>query len=217
MRKALIVDDHPVFRNGLKTAFEGWRIFEAIDEAGSAAEAREALDRGGYGLAMVDVGLPDGSGMDLIESRAGLPGTPAFFVLTMEADASLARRAIRAGATGFASKNLTLGVLELAVRLVLAGEPYIEGEILRDLLTAEAILSGARHEGRRLVDGLTPRERSTLDALLEGLNAKEIAQRLGVSHRTAENYQSAVYAKLGARSPVALVRIALDAGLIASL
>lgn len=217
MRKALIVDDHPVFRNGLKTAFEGWRAFDSIDEAGSASEALEALDRGGYALAMVDVGLPDGSGMDLVESRAGLHGAPAFFVLTMEADASLARRAIRAGASGFASKNLALGVLELAVRLVMAGEPYIEGEILRDLLTADAILSRARHEGQRLVGGLTPRERSALDALLEGLNAKEIALRLGVSQRTAENYQSAVYAKLGARSPVELVRIALDAGLIASL
>ncbi|MCP5453087.1 MAG: response regulator transcription factor [Spirochaetaceae bacterium] len=216
MRKALIVDDHPVFRNGLKTALGGWRIFDAVDEAGSAAEARDAVDRGGYELAMVDVGLPDGSGMDLVESRAGLAGAPAFFVLTMEADASLARRAVRAGAAGFASKNLALGVLELAVRLVMAGEPYIEGEILRDLLTADAVLSSSRREGRRLVGGLTPRERAALDALLDGLNAKEMAQKLGVSQRTAENYQSAVYAKLGARSPVDLVRIALAAGLIAS-
>jgi DNA-binding NarL/FixJ family response regulator len=161
---------------------------------------------------MIDIGLPDASGMELVEAKAGLPGSPRFFILTMEADASLARRAFRAGASGFASKNISLGVLALAVRLVAAGELYAEGEILRDLLTSETHFPGERPDLKERLASLTDRERAVLDAVLEGLSAKEAASRLGVSYRTAENYQSAVYAKMGARTAVELVKLAMGAG-----
>ena len=212
MKRLLIVDDHPVFRNGLRQAVAGMNEFGEILEAGSSAEALALIERGGIDLVMVDIGLPDASGMDIVEAKAGLPGSPRFFIMTMEADASLALRAFRAGASGFASKNLSLGVLTLAVRLVAAGELYVEGEILRDMLTSEAQLPGERPDLKERLESLTDRERAVLDAVLEGLSAKEAASRLGVSYRTAENYQSAVYAKMGARTAVDLVRLAMGAG-----
>lgn len=213
MKKLLIVDDHPVFRNGLRQAFEDLRCFDETVEAGSGAEASMALGEGGFSLAIVDIGLPDRSGLDLIEARAGLPGEPVFFVLTMESGAGLARRALQAGASGFASKNLSLSTLVLAVSLVMAGELYVEGEILRDILTADSWKGTVRQEMILKVQALTGRERAMLDAMLEGKSAKEAAAHLGVSLRTAENYQSTVYARLGAKTPVDLVRVALKAGL----
>lgn len=213
MKKLLIVDDHLVFRNGLRQAFEEMHDFDAIVEAGSGAEAFVALGHGGFSLAIIDIGLPDHSGLDIIEAKAGLPGAPAFFVLTMEASTELARRAFRAGASGFASKNLSLDTLVLAINLVMAGELYVEGELLRDILTADSWKGSVRQDMVMKAGTLTGRERAMLDAMLEGLSAKEAAARLGVSLRTAENYQSTVYAKLGAKTPVDLVRVALKAGL----
>lgn len=213
MKTLLIVDDHPVFRNGLRQAFEDTQEFEHIVEAGTGAQALTALGEGRFDLVIMDIGLPDLSGLDIIEARAGMPGAPAFFVLTMESSTELARRAFLAGATGFASKNIALASLMLAVALVTAGELYVEGEILRDILTADIRLSQVRKELSIKAGMLTDRERATLEAMLDGLSAKEVALRLGVSLRTAENYQSAVYAKLGARTPVDLVRVALKAGL----
>ncbi len=213
MKRLLIVDDHPVFRNGLRQALEDTQEFEHIVEAGTGAQALTALGEGRFDLVIMDIGLPDLSGLDIIEARAGLAGAPAFFVLTMEATTELARRAFMAGAAGFASKNIALATLMLAVALVTAGELYVEGEILRDILTADVRLSQVRKELSIKAGMLTDRERATLEAMLDGLSAKEVALRLGVSLRTAENYQSAVYAKLGARTPVDLVRVALKAGL----
>lgn len=217
MRRLLIVDDHPIFRNCLRLALAEAGDFGEIVEAGSGAEARAALGASAFDLVLLDQGLPDASGLEILEAAARSPGAPLFFILTMSADASLAKRAFTLGAAGFASKNIALGTLVLALRLVLAGELYLEAEIFRDLLSsAQEAKPGAAEsaELRGRVDSLSERERAVLEALLEGLAAKEAAVRLGVSRRTAENYQSAVYAKLGARSPVDLIRIALAAGLL---
>lgn len=218
MRRLLIVDDHPIFRNCLKLALAEAGDFGEIVEAGSAAQARAALEGSAFDLALVDQGLPDASGLDILESSARGSGAPRFFVLTMSADAALARRAFALGALGFASKNIALGTLVLAIRLVLEGQPYLEAEIFQELIGRDQAprepSAEIRAERRERLASLSERERELLDAILEGLPAKEAALRLGVSTRTAENYQSAVYAKLGARSPVDLVRIALDAGLL---
>lgn len=213
MSRLLIVDDHPIFRNGLKKALEDMGERGPITEAGSGKEALAALDGGGFDVVVLDLGLPDMSGFDVLESRASLPGSPHFFMLTMNADSSLARKAFRFGASGFASKNISLSALVLALRLVEAGELYVEAEILRDILTAEVRHPRENAEHGRRVASLTERERAMLDAILDGLSAKEAAARLGVSTRTAENYQSAVYLKLGARTPVQLIRVAVGAGL----
>ena len=211
MKRLLIVDDHPVFRNGLKQALEDALEFDGIVEAGSGAAAIAELEASDFDLAILDVGLPDMSGFDILEAKARVIGSPRFFVLTMSADPSLARKALRCGASGFASKNLALGTLVLALRLVDSGELYVEGEILRDMLTAELRFPKVRPDLRRKFEELTERERAVLDVMLEGLNAKEIACKLGVSRRTAENYQSSVYAKVGARTAVELVRMAISA------
>ena len=215
MRRLLLVDDHPIFRNCLRLALAESGDFGEIVEAGSLREARAALEAGAFDLVLLDQGLPDGGGLELVEEAARRPGAPLFFMLTMSADPALARRALALGAAGFASKNIALATLGLALRLALAGELYLEAEPLRSLAAADAAPGpGEGPELRARIASLTERERALLDALLEGLAAKEAALRLGVSRRTAENYQSAVYAKLGARSPVDLVRIALAAGLI---
>jgi two-component system, NarL family, nitrate/nitrite response regulator NarL len=216
MPRLLIVDDHPLFRSGVVSALRDAMDLEEIAEAGSLREALARLEAERYDLAVVDIGLPDGSGLEIVELEAGKPSAPRFFILSMNVDRASVRKALRMGACGYSSKGISLGHLVLALKLVLGGELFVEGEILKELL---AVTLREREDCPELLArlaSLTPREREFLDALLGGQTAKEMALGFGVSHRTAENYQSAVYAKLGARSPVELVRLAQRMGLMLS-
>ncbi len=187
---------------------------EELAEAGTAREAMYKIEAGAFDLAIVDIGLPDRSGLDIVETLARRPGAPSFFVLSMETNRALVRKALQFGASGYASKSIPIANLVLALELVLEGELFVEGELLRDLLTSALREPEERPELRERFEALTPREREFLDAILGGLTAKEIATRLGVSQRTAENYQSSIYSKIGARTPVDLVKLALRVGLM---
>lgn len=210
--RMLIVDDHPLFRMGVRNAFAETGDWEGIREAGSLAEAETALAGGGLDLVLLDLSLPDGNGFELLERHARAVGRPAFLVLSMNADRGVARRALGLGAAGYASKGIKLESLMLAARLVAAGELYIESEILRDLITAPFPPAEVDPAALSRIESLSPREKTALAALLEGLSTKEIAARLGVSQRTAENYQSSLYSKLDCEGPIALVRLACRAG-----
>ena len=151
--------------------------------------------------------------MEIIEALARKPGSPRFFILSMETNRGSVRRALQLGASGYASKTIPLGSLVMALRLVLAGELFVERDILRDLLTVSPRDPANQPELRSRFENLTPRELEFLDAFMGGLTSKEIAGRLGVSQRTAENYQSSIYSKTGVNTPVDLVRLAQLSGM----
>lgn len=214
MPQLIIVDDHPLFRAGVVRALEDAMGLEAIAEAGTAKEAIDAIEAGAFDLAIVDLSLPDRGGLDIVEALARAPRAPRFFVLTMETNRASVRRALQLGASGYASKGIPLASLVLALRLVLEGELFVEAELLRDLLTSSLRELEDHPELRSRFASLTPREREFLDALLGGLTTKEMAARLGVSQRTAENYQSSIYSKVGAKTPVDLVKLAQRVGMM---
>ena len=213
MHKLIIVDDHPLFRTGVVQALKETMDLEVIAEAGTVNEALAMLEAEAFDLAIVDVGLPDRSGLEIVEALARKPGSPRFFVLSMETNRGSVRKALQLGASGYASKTIPLGSLVLALRLVLEGELFVERDILRDLLTATPREASNQPEVRSRFESLTPREREFLSAFLGGLTSKEIAGRLGVSQRTAENYQSSIYLKTGVNTPVDLVRLAQLSGM----
>ena len=124
MAGTLIVDDHPLFRDGLRAALEAppdaliSGEFAPFSAAGSVAEATRILESPGNGLpalVILDISLPDGSGFDILEQFASRHGSPRFLMLSMHAERSLAIRAIRAGANGYASKQIPLESLLLGL------------------------------------------------------------------------------------------------------
>jgi len=216
MPRLMIVDDHPLFREGVVRALSEAMGAEDVAEAGSVKEALAKLEACAFDLVLVDIGLPDRDGLELVESLARKQGSPYFFVLSMSADRSSVRKALQVGASGYASKSIPLASLVLGLRLVLEGEIFVEAELLRDLLTVSLRESEQHPELLLRFEALTTREREILDALLRGSSPKEIAAQMGISHRTAENYQSSICLKIGAKSPVDLVKLAQRAGLMIS-
>jgi DNA-binding NarL/FixJ family response regulator len=217
MDSVLIVDDHPLFREGLKGALEASGAFGAIMQAGLATEAVAILSGPGEkrpSIVLLDINLPDGSGLDLLERFAGQKDAPRFLMLSMYADRSIVLKAVIAGAHGYASKQIPLEALILGIKLVAADQLFIEAELLRDLLTPRQIHTKDEAQAKLLLQCLSPRELDSFSLLAKGDSAKEIAAALGVSVRTVENYQSGIYSKLKLRSSVELVRLALRAGII---
>jgi DNA-binding NarL/FixJ family response regulator len=213
MKSILLVDDHPIFRAGLKAALADTKEYDLIGEACSVREATFALKQGKYDLMLLDLNLPDGSGLRILEQLQTQPERPQTMVLSMHAERNFAEEALKCGASGYATKNLPFATLNMGLNLIAAGELFIEGELLRDMLGSSNLNSLVDPEAQRALASLSAREREILTMLLGGSTIKEAAQRLFISVRTAENYQSSLYTKLGARSAVHLVVMALRGGM----
>ena len=101
--KLMIVDDHPLFRTGVAQALTEAMDLDGIAEAGTVTEAMSRLQAEAFDLAIVDVGLPDRSGLEIVEALAWKPGSPRFFMLSMETNRGSVRKALQLGASGYAS------------------------------------------------------------------------------------------------------------------
>ncbi len=200
--RVLLVEDHPLVAAGLAVALEA-SGFEVVEHARTLAEAREALARGrarALGVAIVDVALPDGSGLDLVSalSAARIPSV----ILTGQTTAARVREARARGALGFVAKTARLEMVLEALRAAMRGEPFLCTE-------ARSALAEAAGEVQ-----LTPRECEVLTLIAAGRTNKQIAALLGVAPRTAETHRERLMQKLGAHNAADLTRAAVTRGLV---
>jgi DNA-binding NarL/FixJ family response regulator len=186
--RILLVDDHPMVRQGLAAFFAVTPDLEVVAECADAEAALDAIEATRPDLVLVDLELVGRSGLWLIDEmrRRALPGRAV--VLTSYADPERARAATRAGARAFLLKRIDPDDLAQALRQVHSGRSVFDPEI------AGAVLDPAP---AATTPHLTPREREVLDALLSGLANKEIADALGISPRTVKGHVGALLAKLG--------------------
>ncbi|MHC1789925.1 response regulator [Solidesulfovibrio sp.] len=214
-KRLLIVDDHPLFREGLKVILRRDPLFEVVGEAGSAAEALRAAKACRPDLAVLDISLPDRSGIQLArELRQMLPDL-AILMVSMHAKADYVAEAMKVGALGYLTKDAATQNLLAGLRAVAAGTPYLDpglsAEISRALLTKTPRREDESHSA---YDSLTPREREVLRLVVEGLSNKEVAGTLAISVKTAEHHRGSLMRKLGLQNSVELVRYAAKLGLI---
>jgi DNA-binding NarL/FixJ family response regulator len=210
----LVVDDHALFREGLKFLLRELDSSLAVDEAGDCAAALERAAARSYDLVLLDLNLPGLRGMDALAAlRNALPGAPTV-VLSGEDSPELVRNAIKAGAMGFIPKSSTREVLIQALRLVFAGGVYLPPAAL-DTHTVAAPLAapaaGADSPAGRL--GLTPRQMDVLRCVIQGKPNKSIARELDISEGTVKAHLSAVMQALGARNRTEAVYAAAKLGL----
>ena len=208
--RVAVCDDHAVVRSGLRRILEAEQDLEVVGEAGGVAEAVALAAEVHPDVFVMDLGLPDGSGLTATaEVLARSPETKVL-VLTVHDDVAYLRRAFEAGATGYLVKEAADVELVLAVRQVAGGRQYVHPSLGAALLAPDApgaVLAGPGGE-------LSDREIEVLRLVALGLTNAEIAERLYVSVRTVETHRTHVHQKLDVRSRSELVRIARSAGLL---
>jgi DNA-binding NarL/FixJ family response regulator len=209
----LLVEDHATVREALAVTFQREAGFEVVAQAGSLEQAREKMLHE-IDVAVVDLGLPDGYGGDLIRDlREANPQAQAL-VLSASLERREIARAVEAGAAGVLSKTAHLDEVVRAVKRLRAGEPLMPLEEVVKLLRYASSRREEEIEARRSVEKLTPREVEVLEALAEGLGSEEIAQRLHISLRTERNHMANILSKLGVHSQLQALVFALRYGVV---
>jgi DNA-binding NarL/FixJ family response regulator len=189
-----MVDDHEVLRLGLRTLFSEADGFEVVGEAGTMAGAISSARALEPDVVLMDVRLPDGSGVEACrEIRTGHPQTRVLF-LTSYADDDAVLATILAGAQGFLLKEVGSDELLRAVRAVANGQSILDPAVTQRVLTRVQTLSASSTEPNE--EELSPQERRVLALVAEGKTNKEIAVALNLSEKTVGNYLSNVFQKL---------------------
>ncbi len=209
----VIVDDHPPLREGLKMILQRNGEFRVVREAGSVAEGRLAVNHAKPDFAVIDIGLPDGDGMELVRMvRRDSPDTK-ILVLTMLAQRELADAAFRSGAHGYILKESSARDLATALHAIRAGEKVIDPRLALVGTTGPGSTQTAVGAAGP-IDGysLTDREIEVFRLLSIGRSAKEIGVDLSISPKTVDNHRANILRKTGCVSMADLVRLAIRTG-----
>jgi two-component system, NarL family, response regulator NreC len=207
--RVLIVDDHAVVRSGLKLVLAAEKGIEPVGEAGSAREAIFEARSVKPDVILLDVVMPDQSGLEIIPTLLKEHPEAKVLVLSMQDDPQYVREAFGAGASGYVLKEAADSEVVSAVREVAGGGRYVYPELGARLVAAES------EERRRAEeDPLSERESEVLQLLALGHTNQEIAQQLFISVRTAETHRAHIMQKLRLSSRAELVRYALERGLL---
>ncbi|HEX4733173.1 MAG TPA: response regulator transcription factor [Thermoleophilaceae bacterium] len=196
MTRVLIVDDHELFRAGVRGQLEP--DVDVVGEAAGVADALQLIEETQPDVVLLDVHMPDGGGVEVLNRAARLEPMPRFLALSASDAAEDVIAVIRAGARGYVTKSISARQLQDAIERVREGDavfsPRLAGFVLDAFAGAppEPAVEGDDAD----VDQLTPREREVLRHLARGYLYKEIAQRLGISTKTVEAHVSAVLRKL---------------------
>jgi two-component system, NarL family, response regulator NreC len=207
--RVLIVDDHAVVRSGLKLVLDADDGIEPVGEAGTARDAIFEARSLKPDVILLDVVMPDQSGLDIIPTLLHENPDTKILVLSMQDDPRYVREAFDAGASGYVLKEAADSEVVAAVREVAGGGRYVDPELGARLVEAESAERKRAEE-----DPLSDREGEVLRLLALGHTNQEIAKQLYISVRTAETHRAHIMQKLRLSSRAELVRYALDRGLL---
>ena len=209
MTRVLIVDDHAVVRSGLRLVLDADEEIEPVGEAGTARDAIFEARSLKPDVILLDVVMPDQSGLDIIPTLLHENPDTKILVLSMQDDPRYVREAFDAGASGYVLKESAYSEVVAAVREVAEGGRYVDPELGARLVAAESAERKRAEE-----DPLSDREGEVLRLLALGHTNQEIAKQLYISVRTAETHRAHIMQKLRLSSRAELVRYALDRGLL---
>jgi DNA-binding NarL/FixJ family response regulator len=205
--RVLVVDDHPVVRQGLKQLIDAQGDLAVHAEAGSVHEALQILRSSKPDAVLVDLSLEDASGMELIRDvKQRHPGVPVL-VVSMHDEALYAERALKAGASGYIMKDAPTGEVLSALRRVLAGGLYLSEAMSSRML--QQYVGGVSLATGCSVNHLTDRELEIFEMIARGRSTREIAESLHLSPKTVETHRTHVVDKLNLKNSAELLRYAI--------
>lgn len=213
--RILLVEDHEIVRSGLRMLLEGQADFSIVGESGNGYEAIQLATKLEPDIILLDITLPDLSGIEVTRRLHQLGCCSQIIALTIHEDEQFFFEMLQAGASGYVPKRAAPEDLLNAIRKVHRGEVYLYPALAK--LLVDDFLQRARQEEatKAAMDGLTPREQEILIAVASGESNDEIAQRLVISKHTVARHRENLMRKLGLHNRSELVKYAIRKGLIA--
>ena len=211
--RLLLVDDHEVVRSGLRMLLESQEDIQIVGEAGTAAEALEAVERLEPEVILLDIGLPDMSGIQVMERIRKIEPDIAVVALTIHEDKEYFFKMLDAGATGYVPKRAAPDELLTAIRAAAQGQVYLYPS-LATLLVKDYLDQDAEARESRKLNGLTERELEVLTHVADGATNAEIGLDLGISPKTVARHRENIMGKLNLHSRTELVKYAIRKGII---
>lgn len=206
--RTLLVDDHPLFRQGLRQVISAEAEIEVVGEASDGARAMALFHTLVPDLVVLDINLPDTTGLELARQMTQQRPAVRLVVLTMLHDEGILNAALGLGVLGYVLKEGAADEIMDCIRTVGRGEPYVSAQ-LSSFLIRRLNAQDAARVGNADFDRLTTAERRVLALLAQSRTTKEIAQQLGVSPRTIETHRANIGGKLGLKGSHSLLRFAI--------
>lgn len=198
----LVIDDHPIVRQGLEAVLRSADDLRFLGAVEGGAEGMAALARTHTDVVLLDLRLAEGDGLAVLAEVLVLRPAPRVIIFSSHEGDAMIARALRAGASGYVSKNAPPMEILTAIRSALLGEPYVSMALRRKLRAT----NGA--------PAITERERQVLEQVALGLSNQEIADRIGCAEKTVKNHLMSIFSKLEASDRTHAVMLAVERGII---
>ena len=209
MIKTVLIDDHQLVRSGIREMLRQEKAISVLGEAGTGREGVELVRRFNPDVVLLDLKLPDQSGLDVMQKILRIsPDTKILIVTSVIHDLFLFRL-LEAGAQGYLTKEANVDELVRAIQSVAAGQRVISTELAKRLA-----LTKIDYKKDNVFDTLSEREMEVMMMLIRGMPVKEMAEKLHISHKTIHSYRSRIFEKLNVETDLAVTLLAIHHGLI---
>ncbi len=207
VQRVLIVDDHPIVRQGLSQLIDQEDDLKVCGEAADVREARAALQQTRPNVVILDLSLPASNGLDLIKDIRSDYGQLPILVFSMHDEDIYADRLLGAGANGYIMKRATTDQLLMAIRRVLAGGFYVSEHLGTNMI--ERSVAGGRKQTGDLIEELSNREFEVLNLFGRGRSTRQVAESLNLSVKTVDSHRQRIKKKLGLQTSTQLTQFAI--------
>lgn len=214
-KRLIIIDDHPLFREGIKTILSREALYEVVGEAGNGREGLHMVRNIHPDLVLLDLSLPDVRGIDLIRDILEVSADTGILIVSMHSKIDHIVKSFQHGAMGYIVKESAAKTLLDGIGHILKGDYYMDTSVSQQVVKKLAGLPAKETVSTNPgYESLTPREQEILALLAEGMTVSQVADKLFISRKTAENHRSNIMRKLGLHNTIELIRYAVKIGII---